>query len=241
MIKYLDIAIANEKIKTMDIKGKEYAEVNERIKAFRSICPNGSIATNIESLKDGVVVMSCEVRDEDGKLLGKAYAYEKEDSSFINKTSYIENCCTSATGRALGYVGFGIDTSVASYEEVANAIANQEPTKEEAEAYTLSFGRNEGKTLKEVQQEDPKYIEWILNNSKDQRLLKMIELALGIKTPTPEEQYVREEAMRTILDLALEKDIDLEEVKDKFKVNDLKDMTTEQMLKCIDAMNKKGN
>ena len=241
MIKYLDIAIANEKIKTMDIKGKEYAEVNERIKAFRSICPNGSIATNIESLKDGVVVMSCEVRDEDGKLLGKAYAYEKEDSSFINKTSYIENCCTSATGRALGYVGFGIDTSVASYEEVANAIANQEPTKEEAEAYILSFGRNEGKTLKEVQQEDPKYIEWILNNSKDQRLLKMIELALGIKTPTLEEQYVREEAMRTILDLALEKDIDLEEVKDKFKVNDLKDMTTEQMLKCIDAMNKKGN
>ena len=241
MIKYLDIAIANEKIKTMDIKGKEYAEVNERIKAFRSICPNGSIATNIESLKDGVVVMSCEVRDEDGKLLGKAYAYEKEDSSFINKTSYIENCCTSATGRALGYVGFGIDTSVASYEEVANAMANQEPTKEEAEAYKLTFGRNEGKTLKEVQEEDPKYIEWILNNSKDQRILKMIELALGIKIPTPEEQYVRQEAMRTILDLSLEKDIDLEEIKDKFKVNDLKDMTTEQMLKCIDAMNKKGN
>ena len=111
-MKYLDIALANEKIKTMDIKGKEYAEVNERIKAFRSICPNGSIATNIESLKDGVVVMSCEVRDENGKLLGKAYAYEKEDSSFINKTSFIENCCTSCTGRALGYLGIGIDTSV---------------------------------------------------------------------------------------------------------------------------------
>ena len=241
MIKYLDIAIANEKIKTMDIKGKEYAEVNERIKAFRSICPNGSIATNIESLKDGVVVMSCEVRNEDGNLLSKAYAYEKEDSSFINKTSFIENCCTSATGRALGYLGIGIDTSVASYEEVANAMANQEPTKEEAEAYTMTFGRNQGKTLKEVQEQDPKYIEWLLNNSKDERMLKMIELALGIKIPTPEEQYVRQEAMRTILDLSLEKDIDLEEIKEKFKVNDLKEMTTEQMLKCIDAMNKKGN
>jgi hypothetical protein len=45
--------------------------------------------------------------------------------------------------------------------------------------------------------------------------------------------------MKTILDLTLEKDIDLEEVKEKFKVNDLKEMTTEQMLKCIDAMLKK--
>lgn len=241
MIKYLDIAIANEKIKTMDIKGKEYAEVNERIKAFRSICPNGSIATNIESLKDGVVVMSCEVRNEDGKLLSKAYAYEKEDSSFINKTSFIENCCTSATGRALGYLGIGIDTSVASYEEVANAIANQEITKEEAKEYKLSFGRNQGKTIKEVQEEDPKYIEWILNNSNDERLLKVIELELGLKRPSQEEQIERLKLIANINDLCIEKEIDLEEVKEKFKVNELKEMTTEQMRKCIEAMLKKEN
>lgn len=247
-MKYLDLAIANSQIGTIGIERKdkegnivrnEYAQVNERIKVFRMLFPNGSIATNIESLKDGVVVMSCEVRNEDGNLLSKAYAYEKEDSSFINKTSFIENCCTSATGRALGYLGIGIDTSVASYEEVANAMANQEPTKEEAEVYTITFGRNQGKTLKEIQEQDPKYIEWLLNNSKDQRLLKMIELALGIKMPTPEEQFVREEAMKMILDLTLEKDIDLEEVKEKFKVNDLKEMTTEQMLKCVKAMQKK--
>ena len=242
MIKsYLEIAVANEQIKTTDIKGKEYAEVNERIKVFRMICPNGSIATNIESLKDGVVVMSCEVRDENGKLLGKAYAYEKENSSFINKTSFIENCCTSATGRALGYLGIGIDTSVASYEEVANAIQNQEMTKEEADTYKLTFGRNEGKTLKEVQKDDPKYIEWILNNSKDERILKAIELSLGIKVPTEEEQLERLKLIANINDLCLEKDIDLDEVKEKFKVNDLKEMTIEQMKKCIDAMEKKIN
>ena len=51
---------------------------------------------------------------------------EKESTSYINKTSYIENCETSAVGRALGMAGFGIDTSVASYEEVSNAIAQQE-------------------------------------------------------------------------------------------------------------------
>jgi len=121
-----EIKKANETIVTTDVKGKQYAEVNQRIKAFRMLYPEGSIATNIERLGDGVVVMSCEARDEEGKLLGKAYAYEKENSTFINKTSYIENCCTSATGRALAYCGIGIDTSIASKEEVENAIKQQE-------------------------------------------------------------------------------------------------------------------
>jgi hypothetical protein len=58
-------------------------------------------------------------------VLGTGTAYEKESSSFINKTSYIENCETSAVGRALGMCGFGIDVSVASAEEVQNAINNQ--------------------------------------------------------------------------------------------------------------------
>ena len=59
------------------------------------------------------------------KLLGSGHAYEKEGSTFINRTSYIENCETSAVGRALGMCGFGIDTSIASSEEVQNAILNQ--------------------------------------------------------------------------------------------------------------------
>ena len=69
--------------------------------------------------------------DENGNVrnLGHGTAYEKENSSFINKTSYIENCETSAVGRALGMAGFGIDVSVASYEEVATAIANQDKPK----------------------------------------------------------------------------------------------------------------
>ena len=129
---FSELEKVNATIKTTNIKGKEYAEVNQRIKAFRMLYPNGSIATHIESLQDGVVVMSCEVRDDEGKLLGKAHAYEKEDSSFINKTSFIENCCTSATGRALAYCGIGIDTSVASAEEVDNAINNQPITKAQA-------------------------------------------------------------------------------------------------------------
>ena len=120
---------ANEQIVTTDVKGKEYAEVNQRIKAFRMLYPNGAIIPEIESLDDGVCVMKATVLDDNGKILGVGHAYEKEGSSFINKTSYIENCETSAVGRALGMCGIGINTSVASYEEVANAIEQQEQEK----------------------------------------------------------------------------------------------------------------
>lgn len=92
MIKFEDIAKANKEIKTTDIKGKDYAEVNQRIKAFRMVYPNGSITTEIVSLENGVVTMQTTVRDDEGKILATGYAYEKENSTFINKTSFIENC-----------------------------------------------------------------------------------------------------------------------------------------------------
>ena len=123
---------ANASIKTTNIKGKDYAEVPQRIKAFRMVYPDGFIQTELLSDVDGVCHFKASVGyyyDMAPVILGTGHAYEKESSSFINKSSYIENCETSAVGRALGMAGFGIDTSVASYEEVANAIAQQSTEK----------------------------------------------------------------------------------------------------------------
>ena len=125
-INYKDIENVNLTIKTTNIKGKEYAEVNQRIRAFRMLYPEGSITTEIISLENGICVMKASVINEKGEVLGTGHAFEKESASFINKTSYIENCETSAVGRALGMCGIGIDMSIASYEEVANAMAQQE-------------------------------------------------------------------------------------------------------------------
>ena len=125
MATYEDLVKANGLIKTTDVKGKEYAEVPQRVKAFRSLYPNGSITTEILSLADGICVMKATCTDENGTILGTGTAYEKEGSSYINKTSYIENCETSCVGRALGFAGFGIDASIASAEEVMNAQLNQ--------------------------------------------------------------------------------------------------------------------
>ena len=125
-----EIKNANSEIKTTDIKGKEYAEVPQRIKAFRSVCPNGAIITTLLSNENGVCIFRASVYDEKQTLIGTGTAYEREDSTFINRTSYIENCETSAVGRALGMCGFGIDVSVASAEEVKNAMLNQEKMAE---------------------------------------------------------------------------------------------------------------
>lgn len=125
-----EIEKVNSEITTVDIKGKPYAEVNKRIIAFRKLMPNGLILPNIISDDDGRVLMSCEIFDENGKLLAKAHSYENENVGFINKTSYIENCETSVIGRALGICGFGIDNSVASAEEVDVAIQKQDLMKQ---------------------------------------------------------------------------------------------------------------
>ena len=238
-MKYLDLAIANETIKTTDIKGKEYAEVNQRIKAFRMVHPEGIIETTMISLENGVCIFKASVSDENGCLLATGTAYEKEDSSFINKTSYIENCETSAVGRALGMAGFGIDVSVASAEEVANAIANQEITQEEADNYKLTFGKYKDKTLKEVYEENEQYIEWMINNTKDERMLKLIQMATGIEIPSEEESKERLHLMNEINSLILDTDTDYEELYKYFKVNSINELTISQLTECKLILEKK--
>ena len=119
-----DLQRVNKRLGTMDIKGKAYVLVNERVKAFRELYPEGSIQTELVSDANGVCTIKASVMIGD-LVLATGYAQEKESSSYINKTSYIENCETSAVGRALGFLGIGIDTSIASAEEVDTAIRNQ--------------------------------------------------------------------------------------------------------------------
>jgi hypothetical protein len=129
MITAEQLKTVNERIKKIEVKGKAYACVAARVQAFREMCPEGRISTEIISMADGIVVMKSTVTDETGRVLATGMAYEKEESSYINKTSYIENCETSAVGRALGMLGIGSDEQMASAEEVANAINSQQVMK----------------------------------------------------------------------------------------------------------------
>lgn len=139
---YKDVIKVNGTLKTQNIKGKDYCPVVERIKAFRQLYPEGFIKTDIVYQDEKKVVIHAQVgyyADEIHEvdiassemekytkrpvpcILAEGTAYEIEGSSNINRGSYIENCETSAVGRALGMLGIGIDTAIASADEMRYA------------------------------------------------------------------------------------------------------------------------
>jgi len=114
-----------EKLKTTTIQGKEYVQVNERLKYFRAAYPKYSLISEVIEKTETTILIKATIYNEKDRAVATGLAEEKAGSSYINKTSHVENCETSAWGRALGNLGIGLDTSVASAEEVQNAIANQ--------------------------------------------------------------------------------------------------------------------
>ena len=116
------------KFKTTNIRGKEYVEVNQRILYFRneSKYEGWSLESEMFHLDNESCVIKAIIKNADGVVVATGFAQEDRTSSNINKTSYVENCETSAWGRCLANLGVGIETSIASSNEVAMAIAKQE-------------------------------------------------------------------------------------------------------------------
>jgi len=108
----------------VDIRGKKYQTVAYRVGKFREIHPDYGIQTEL-SLDDGNrVIMKAVITNTDGMIVATGFAEEVRGSSNINQTSALENCETSAIGRALSALGMG-GTSYASADEVANAVSQQ--------------------------------------------------------------------------------------------------------------------
>lgn len=108
------IAKANDEIETISLKGKDYCEVKERVIAFRKVYPNGTINTLI-SHTENYIECEAQIIDGEGKTIARGHARE-----IANKSFALENCETSAIGRALGFCGFGIKTSIATKEDIDN-------------------------------------------------------------------------------------------------------------------------
>jgi len=123
------LAKINQQIQTTNIKGKEYAPVSERVRAFRNELPDWRIMSKIVSFDAGEWVIQAEIQDEEGDLMATGLASEKVGVGNINKTSALENAETSAVGRALGFLGVGIAASIASADEVTNAAYQLEEIK----------------------------------------------------------------------------------------------------------------
>lgn len=129
-MEYKQLEEVNKRLKPIDIKGKDYNTVNQRVLAFRELFPEGSIQTEIISHDNDKILMKATIYDGVGRIIAIGHAFEEKELSFINKTSYIENCETSAVGRALGFIGIGATEAIASVEELEKA---EEAKKKETE------------------------------------------------------------------------------------------------------------
>lgn len=194
-VSYKQIENANNEIQTIQLKNKNYAPVNERIKAFRKVYPTGSIMTNIESQDENSITMVTTVRDEDDNIIATGRASEKKTQSGINSIRLIENCETSAVGRALGIAGFGVDTSVASAEDMEKAddIKSYEiakgitiPMKEAINQAKLTINELYKKMGMRVQDLDDYLVEKIWTHLQDLNIYQLLRLESELKKANDE-------------------------------------------------------
>lgn len=111
--------------KAIDIKGKQYVLVSDRILYFNENYPNGSIQTRLLSdPEEERVVIRADIYPDwagDGSKKFTGHSQAVVGDGYINKTSALENAETSAVGRALAMMGIGVIDSVASVDEINKA------------------------------------------------------------------------------------------------------------------------
>ena len=113
----------------VNIHGKDYKTVAKRVDEFRKEHKTDfSIITSLINLDEKTVVMKAEILDKERNVIATGYAEENRTASQINRTSALENCETSAIGRALANFGLA-GGEYASADEVANAISQQQESK----------------------------------------------------------------------------------------------------------------
>ncbi len=108
----------------VNIRGKEYKTVALRVQEFREQFKDYALVTDVIQLDQEQCVIKASVLNELNRVIATGIAQEFRKASQINGTSYVENCETSAIGRALSALGLG-GQEFASANEVLNAIHQQ--------------------------------------------------------------------------------------------------------------------
>lgn len=115
----------------VQIRGKDYKTVALRIKEFRDNNPNWAIDTEILIEREEEIIIRAQILNSVGavKATGIAHETKDEDVKKVNYTSWVENCETSAIGRALACFGMNPTEQFASADEMTEAVMKQEINK----------------------------------------------------------------------------------------------------------------
>ncbi len=153
----------------VNIRGKQYETVALRVHKFREAYPSHRLITDILHRDIECVVMVAKIVAPDGCVMATGHAEEYRKASEINRTSAVENCETSAIGRALAAFGLG-GTEFASADEVARAVSGAKPAAESI---------------------NPRKLAWDARNPEEQARLE--ELAAAIESSMPDVQKALDE------------------------------------------------
>ena len=183
-------------LESIPLGKSEYVMVKTRLQYFRKHYENASIDTE-HVFFDGESIMCKTTIHVDGKLVATGMAHEEKGKNHINATSFVEVCETSAVGRALGMMGIGITNSVATYDEVKNAMKQQEANEKANELLEYKAESLSSKLMIAIEQDDE---EGITEVEKDYRGDKALATKVKL-TLTPEHlEYMAERKERKSLE-----------------------------------------
>lgn len=167
---------------------------------------------------------------KDGKFTGEYKEKTVEPATMFDINKTLMRCLVKNLAM------FGLGIYIYAGEDLPEGY---EITKEEAEKIIINFGKKHpGETLGEIAKKDSNYLMWLISQENTKQSLKEA-ISKIIYIPSEDEQQERLQLLDEIQELSINKNIDIEEIKTKFKVDSLSDMTTEQMKKCVVAMKKK--
>lgn len=149
---------------TIDIKGKQYVLVSERVKHFNEAYPDGAIQTELVSDYDSKLIVVKAIVIPDTAKPARAftgYSQAVIGDGMVNKTAALENAETSAVGRALGFMGIGVVDSIASVDELNKATGSEgkypdgPPRSDKAKAFLASLKSQLMNGLTQLGYEEP--------------------------------------------------------------------------------------
>ena len=112
-------------------------------------------------------------------------------------------------------------------------------TKEEALKMTINFGKYNGKTLSEIQ-DDESYLKYLFNNSEDENIVKAVSLITGWETKTDDQMKEAVKLLTTIKDLMSAKNIFSEELIETFgkKSNEMTNEELKEVINWLESYDK---
>lgn len=154
----------------------------------------------------------------------------KERNGLYTNDECFKMAYTDALSVACKSLGMGADI----YWGDSKYNQPKEMTKEDAEKYVINFGKHKGKLLIDLIKDEDPYIDWLLGNSKDEGLLKAIELLTGRTQKTEDEWDNRLELDKKLQEIIVDKGLDVEAICKYYKVARTTELSDDQIKEIIE-------